>query len=98
SLKAMIDEAADAARAARENPNLAPLVKGPQDYVRVDAALPAMVNFGPGERAEMVRKSVAVCDKKGALGSGYIPKNYQTTCSANSEGLFAYYPYAEGGT
>jgi predicted Zn-dependent protease len=97
SLKAMIVVAAAAARAARENPNLAPLVKGPQDYVRIDAALPAMVNFGPGERAEMVRKSVAVCDKKGALGSGYIPKNYQTTCSANSEGLFAYYQYAEAG-
>ena len=45
----------------------------------------------------MVRKSVAVCDKKGALGSGYIPKTYQTTCSANSEGLFAYYQYAEAG-
>src|SRR5436190_7343904 len=97
SLKAMVDEATEAAKAARETPNLAPLVKGPQDYVPIDAALPAMVNFGPGERAEMVRKSVAVCDKKGALGSGYIPKTYQTTCSANSEGLFAYYQYAEAG-
>jgi len=97
SLKAMVDEANEAAQTARDNPNLPPLVKGPQDYVPVDAALPAMVNFGPGERAEMVKKSVAVCDKKGALGSGYIPKNYQTTCSANSEGLFAYYQYAEAG-
>jgi predicted Zn-dependent protease len=97
SLKAMVEEANEAAKTARDNPNLPALVKGPQDYVPVDAALPAMVNFGPGERAEMVRKSVAVCDKKGALGSGYIPKNYQTTCSANSEGLFAYYQYAEAG-
>ena len=72
-------------------------MKGPQNYIPVDAALPPMVNFGPGERAEMVRKSVAVCDKKGALGSGYIPKTYQTTCSANSAGLFAYYQYAEAG-
>src|SRR5215831_6599480 len=97
SLKAMVDEAADAAKTARETPNLAPLVKGPQSYVPVDAALAPMVSFGPGERAEMVKKSVAVCDKKGALGSGYIPKNYQTTCTANSEGLFAYYQYAEAG-
>jgi len=96
SLKAMVDEATENAASARENPNLAPLV-GPQDYVPIDAALPPMVNFGPGERAEMVRKSVAVCDKKGALGSGYIPKNFQTTCSANSAGLFAYYQYAEAG-
>ena len=97
SLKAMIDEATDAAKAARENPNLQPLVKGPQDYIPVEAALPPMVNFGPGERAEMVRKSVAICDKKGALGSGYIPKTYQTSCTANSAGLFAYYQYAEAG-
>src|SRR5919107_282566 len=97
SLKAMVDEATEAANTARDNPNLQPLVKGPQNYIPVDAALPAMVNFGPGERAEMVRKSVAVCDKKGALGSGYIPKVHQTTCSANSEGLFAYYQYAEAG-
>src|SRR4029079_18450451 len=55
SLKAMVDEAKDAAQTARDNPNLPPLVKGPQDYVPVDAALPAMVNFGPGERAEMVK-------------------------------------------
>ena len=97
SLKAMVDEATEAAKAARDSPNLQPLVKGPQDYIPVDAALPPMVNFGPGERAEMVRKSVAICDKKGALGSGYIPKTYQTTCSANSAGLFAYYQYAEAG-
>jgi predicted Zn-dependent protease len=97
SLKAMVDEAMEAANEARDNPNLPPLVKGPQDYVPVDAALPGMVTFGPGERAEMVRKSVAVCDKKGALGSGYIPKVHQTTCTANSEGLFAYYQYAEAG-
>src|SRR3954465_7862432 len=97
SLKAMVEEATDAVKAARDNPNLAPLVKGPQTYVPVDAALPPMVNFGPAERAEMVRKSVAVCDRKGALGSGYIPKTYQTTCTANSAGLFAYYQYAEAG-
>src|SRR3954466_6724036 len=60
SLKAMVDEATEAAKAARENPNLAPLVAGPQEYIPVDAALAPMVNFGPGDRAEMVRKSVAV--------------------------------------
>ena len=72
-----------------------PLVEGPQDYVQVDAALPSAVNFGPAERARMVKQSVDVCEKKGVLGSGYIPKIYQTTCTANSEGLFAYYHYAE---
>src|SRR3954451_25478617 len=97
SLKAMVDEATEAAKTARDTPNLQPLVAGPQEYIPIDAALPPMVAFGPGERAEMVRKSVAVCDRKGALGSGYIPKTYQTTCRANSAGLFAYYQYAETG-
>ena len=34
SLKAMVDEAKEAAQKARDNPNLPPLVKGPQDYCR----------------------------------------------------------------
>jgi predicted Zn-dependent protease len=97
SLQTMVNEAQAAAKTARDNPNLLPLIKGPQNYIPVNATLPAAVNFGPAERAEMVRKSVAVCDKKGTLGSGYIPKSHVTTCSANSEGLFAYYQYAEAG-
>src|SRR5437762_2550116 len=97
SVKAMIDEANEAAQKARDNPNLTPLVKGPQDYVKVDAVMPATAEFGPGERAAWVKQSVDICEKKGVLGSGYIPKAYQTTCLANSEGLFAYYQYAETG-
>ena len=77
-------------------PNL-PLIEGPQDYIPVDAALPSGVNFGPRERAQMVKESLDICEKKGVLGSGYIPKTYQTTCTANSKGLFAYYQYAEAG-
>jgi len=97
SLKAMVDEAQEAAQKARDNPNLTPLVKGPQEYVPVDAVLPKTADFGPGERAAWVRQSVDICEKKGVLGAGYIPKVYQTTCLANSEGLFAYYQYAEAG-
>ncbi|HEV3141361.1 MAG TPA: TldD/PmbA family protein, partial [Vicinamibacterales bacterium] len=97
SLKAAVDEAMDAAQKARDNPNLPPLMKGPQDYVKVDAVVPATAEFGPGERARWVKQSVDICEKKGVLGAGYIPKAYQTTCQANSEGLFAYYQYAEAG-
>src|SRR5215813_9815217 len=97
SLKAMVDEAQEAAGKARDNPNLPPLVKGAQDYVRVDAVEPKTADFGPGERAAWVKQSVDICEKKGVLGAGYIPKAYQTTCLANSEGLFGYYQYAEAG-
>ena len=72
-------------------------MKGPQEYIPVDAVVPTTADFGPGERAAWVKQSVDICEKKGVLGAGYIPKAYQTTCLANSEGLFAYYQYAETG-
>jgi predicted Zn-dependent protease len=97
SLKSAVEEARDNAQKARENPNLPPLVKGPQEYVPVDAVVPKTAEFGPGERAAWVKQSVDICEKKGVLGAGYIPKTYQTTAFANSEGLFGYYQYAETG-
>jgi predicted Zn-dependent protease len=97
SLKAAVDEAQEAAPKARDNPNLAPLVKGPQEYITVDAVVAATADFGPGERAAWVKQSIDVCEKKGVLAAGYIPKAFQTNGLANSDGLFAYYQYAETG-
>jgi predicted Zn-dependent protease len=97
SLKTAVEDAQKRAQEARENPDTLPVVEGPQEYIQVDAALPSGVNFGPAERAQMVKQSLDVCQKKGVIGSGYIPKTYQTTCTANSKGLFAYYQYAEAG-
>jgi len=97
SLKEMVTEAQSAADTGRENPDLPPLTPGPQDYIPVDAALPSGVNFGPAERAKLARQSIDISDKLGTVGSGYIPKTHQTTCNANSKGLFAYYQYAEAG-
>lgn len=95
-LRTMVDEALSEARQARDNPGL-PELLGPQEYVPVDAALPDLVNFGPGERARMVRDSIDLAERKGVLGAGYIPKLDQATCTANSKGLFAYYRVAEAG-
>jgi predicted Zn-dependent protease len=95
-LRTMVDEALSEARQARDNPNLQELL-GPQEYIPVDAALPDLVNFGPGERARMVKDSIDLAERKGVLGAGYIPKIDQTTCNANSKGLFAYYRVAEAG-
>jgi len=97
SLKETIEDAQTRAKAARDNADRLPLIKGPQEYLPVDAALPSGVNFGPAERAKMVRQSIDICEKKNVLGSGYVPKVHQTTCTANSEGLFAFYEYAEAG-
>lgn len=94
SLQSMVDEALAAAAKGRENQN-PPELLGPQEYLPVDAALPSGVNFGPAERAKMARQSIDVSDKMKTVGSGYIPKTHQTTCSANSKGLFAYYQVAE---
>ena len=95
SLRTAVEDAQKRAQEARENPEALPLVEGPQDYVQVDATLPSGVSFGPAERARMVKESLDVCQKKGVIGSGYVPKVHQTTCTANSKGLFAYYQYAD---
>jgi predicted Zn-dependent protease len=97
SLKTAVEDAQQRAQAARENPEAMPLIEGPQDYLAVDATLPSGVNFGPAERAQMVKQSLDLCQRKGVIGSGYIPKVHLTTCNANSKGLFAYYQYAEAG-
>jgi predicted Zn-dependent protease len=94
SLQQMVTEALAAADKGRDNPNLTPLL-GPQEYEPVDAALPAGVSFGPLERAKLARQSIDVSDKMKTVGSGYIPKNHTTSCTANSNGLFAYYQVAE---
>ena len=95
SLKAAIEQVQQLAQRKPDNPELMMPVKPPQEYMKVDAALPSAVNFGPGERAAMVRKSVEVCEKKGVLGAGYIPKMHWTQATANSEGLFSYYQWAD---
>jgi predicted Zn-dependent protease len=93
-LKEAVAEAMTAAKGNPDTPNLPPLL-GEQKYIAVDAALPAGVNFGPRERATMVKTSSDICEKRGVLGSGYIPKTHQTDCTANTKGLFAYYSFAE---
>ena len=95
TLKQGLADAVKRAAEAREAGEAPPPLIGPQEYEPVDAALPSGVNYGPAERARAVRQSLDICAKKGVLGSGYIPKVYQTTCTANSKGLFAYYQYAE---
>ena len=96
SLKLLVSETEAAAKAGPDRPN-APSLLGPQTYIPVDAALPAMKAFGPAERARMVRTSIDISKKLGTVGSGYIPKMHQTTCEANSKGLFAFYEVAEAG-
>ena len=97
ALKEMVEDAQKRVQEAREAPDAMPLIEGPQNYIQVDAAQPSGVDFGPAERGRMVKQSLDICQKKGVIGSGYIPKTYLTTCSANSKGLFAYYQYAEAG-
>ena len=94
SLRMMVDEAMAAAEKGRENPDMEPLL-GPQEYEPVDAALPAGIGFGPAERARLAKQSIDLSDKMKTVGSGYIPKTDQATCTANSKGLFAYYRAAE---
>ena len=71
-LQAMIAAAAKSLESATDMAN-APTLMGPQEYIPVDGASPSVINFGPAERAQMVKDSIAVSDKLGTDGSGYIP-------------------------
>jgi predicted Zn-dependent protease len=95
ALKRTITQVQELAKRKPDNPELMPPVKPPQSYISVEAAMPDAVNFGPAERAKMVKASTDICEKKGVLGAGYIPKMHWTDAIANSEGLFAYFRYAE---
>ena len=95
SLKRTIEAVQALAQRKPENPEVMPLVKPPQQYMEFDAALPSAVGFGPAERAQMVKASTDICEKKGVLGAGYIPKFDWVEASANSEGLFTYFHYAD---
>jgi predicted Zn-dependent protease len=95
TLKRTIERAQMLARRKPDNPELMPLVKPPQSYVEIDAALPSAVNFGPAERAKMVKISTDICEKRGVRGAGFIPKFDWVDASANSEGLFTYFHYAD---
>jgi predicted Zn-dependent protease len=95
TLKRTIDAVQTLARRKPENPELMPLVKPQQNYIEIDAALPSAVNFGPGERARMVKQCTDICEKRGVLAAGYIPKFDWVDASANSEGLFNYFHYAD---
>jgi predicted Zn-dependent protease len=83
------------ARRKPDNPELMPLVKPPQNYIEIDAALPSAVNFGPAERAKMVKACTDICEKRGVLAAGYIPKFDWVDAGANSDGLFTYFHYAD---
>ena len=92
--RALLAEARADAEASEERESL-PELLGPHEYIPVDAALPDMVGFGPGGRAELVRQSLDLSEAMGVVGYGYIPKNDQATCRATSEGLFAYHREAQ---
>jgi predicted Zn-dependent protease len=62
TLKTTIDAVQALARRKPDNPELMPLVKPPQNYIEVDAALPSAVNFGPAERAKMVKACTDICE------------------------------------
>lgn len=95
SLKRTIEAVQALARRKPDNPEAMPPVSGPQPYLEIDAALPSAVNFGPAERAKMVKASTDICEKKGVLGAGYIPKFDWVDARANSAGLFSYFHYAD---
>ena len=84
TLKRTIDAVQALARRKPENPELMPLVKPPQNYIEIDAALPSAVNFGPAERAKMVKACTDICEKRGVLGGRLHPQVRLGGCRART--------------
>lgn len=93
-LQAVI-EAARADALESEPRDEMPELLGPQTYIEVDSARSSLIDFGPLQRAELVKASLDLSEQMGVVGYGYIPKNDQVSCRANSNGLFAYYRDAQ---
>ncbi len=70
-LKEAVAEAITTAKGNPDTPNL-PALLGAQTYIPVDATLSSGVNFGPRERAMMVKASSDICEKRGVLGLSLI--------------------------
>ena len=74
-----------------------PLVKPPQDYAD------GRRGHRPHRRTSVrpnaprwCKQSLDICEKKGVVGAGYIPKMHWTQATANSEGLFCLLPVRRG--
>ena len=87
---------ADAGQAASGQPGTDAARQAAAGLRRRRSGAPAAVNFGPAERARDGQAEHRRLREAGrASASGYIPKLHWTDARANSEGLFAYYRYAE---
>ena len=97
SLKSAIEQAQELAKRRPDNPELMPLGEAAAGLSadRRRAAGGGRRSVRPSARA-LVKQSVDVCEKKGVLGAGYIPKLHWTDALANSEGLFALLPLRRG--
>ena len=94
--KRAIGEAQSLAKQRPDNPELMPLRQAAAGLRRRSKRrCRRRSTSAPAERARLVKQSIDVCEKKGVVGAGYIPKMHWTDARANSEGLFAYNRYAE---
>ena len=97
SLKAMVDEAQEAAQKARDNPNLLPLVKGPQDYMPVDAALPSDGRLRSRRaRGRWSSRAVDICEKKGVARLRLHPEDLPDDLPRQLEGAVRLLPVRGG--
>ena len=83
-------------QAGRRIPNL-PELLGPQDYIPVDAALPDMVNFGPGERARMVKDSIDIAEARASSARATSRRTTSDHLHRELEGSVRVLPHGRNG-
>lgn len=92
ALREVVGRAERAARLAPEDPEHVPALE-PVEYPAVDAWSEATAAFGPAERADAAAAGIAEAAGRETTIAGFLESWSQATATANSAGLFGYFPH-----
>jgi predicted Zn-dependent protease len=91
ALKKLVADAEALAALSPEDPEYVPLL-GPQEYAEVDAYDERSAGMPAAARADAVSQAIAQAKSKKIVAAGFFENRSDTSVSANSAGLFAYFP------
>lgn len=92
ALREVVRRAERAARLAPDDPEHVPPLE-PVEYPALDAWSDATASFGPAERADAAAAGIGEAAARETTIAGFLESWSQGSATANSAGLFGYFPY-----
>jgi predicted Zn-dependent protease len=89
SLEKVVRRSEELAQLAPENPEYVGVL-GPQQYAESKTYVQSTASITPGQRSELVEKSLTVAREKKAIAAGFLEDNTGYAAMMNTKGLFAY--------